>query len=91
MTKDTRHKMKLICTNILTKVLEVAANNLVMEAAVFANSTGFMGDSIGHSPESERLREKELDIFIKSINGQLSHARAQAIIYIDNLVLDNEE
>jgi hypothetical protein len=52
-----------------------------MEAAICANSTG-------NIPEIERDKEKELDLYIKAINGQLAQARTQGMIYIDDLVID---
>ncbi len=84
MNNPTKYKLKKLCADILTNVLTTAANNLVMEAAICANSAGSI-------PENERNKEKELEIYIRAINGELAKARAQAVIYIDSLVLDYED
>ena len=111
MTKLSKDKMKEICRDVLTNVLTTAANNLVIEAAICANSTekqGFSTSLYGRfrvilrsikqliiDPDSYVTKfpnkEKELDTYIKAINGELARARAQAMIYLDTLVLDSNE
>jgi endonuclease III len=40
--------------------------------------------------ELQQRKIKELDTYIKAINGELHRARSQAMIYIDTLVIDTE-
>ncbi len=79
MQKD---KLKALVKATLDNVLSIAANNLSFEAAIAFNSTNA-------TPEHERDKVKELDTFLRAINGQLQQATKQAIIYIDDLVFDN--
>lgn len=64
MTKLSKDKMKSMCQDVLSHVLTTAANNLVMEAAIYANSAGTIDQSM--KAKLKRLYISFKDLFADS-------------------------
>ncbi len=81
MTNISKDRLKDLLKAILDNTLSIAANNLIFEAAIAFNSAQSV-------TEFERNKRKELDVFIKSINSQMEYVKEQSMIYIDELIIE---